>query len=84
MFVLISGLDFLYASCLEGNGKYDLSMTRAQAMHLAMRTIRQAAGPDVFLIGCGCPIGVGIGYVDGMRVSADTGPSWYPGFPLPW
>lgn len=77
-------IDFLYAACLEGNGKYDLSMTRAQAMHLALQTIREAAGPDVFLIGCGCPIGVAIGYVDGMRVSADTGPTWYPTFPLPW
>jgi alpha-galactosidase len=77
-------IDFLYAACLEGNGKYDLSMTRAQAMHLALQTIRDAAGPDIFLIGCGCPIGTGIGYVDGMRISADTGPTWYPALPLPW
>ena len=77
-------IDFLYAACLEGNGKYDLAMTRAEAMHLALRTIRAAAGPNVFLIGCGCPIGAGVGYVDGMRVSADTGPTWYPAFPLPW
>ena len=77
-------IDFLYAACLSGNGKYDLSMTRAEAMHLALQTIRAAAGPDVFLIGCGCPIGSGIGYVDGMRVSADTGPTWYPSFPLPY
>ena len=77
-------IDFLYAACLAGNGKYDLSMTRAEAMHLALRTIRNAAGPDVFLIGCGCPIGTGIGYVDGMRVSADTGPTWYPAFPFPY
>ena len=77
-------IDFLYAACLEGNGKYDMSMTRAQAMHLALQTIREAAGPDVFLIGCGCPVGTAIGYVDGMRVSADTGPTWYPALPLPW
>ena len=77
-------IDFLYAACLEGNGKYDMSMSRAEAMHLALQTIREAAGPNVFLIGCGCPMGTGIGYIDGMRVSADTGPSWYPEFPLPW
>ena len=77
-------IDFLYAACLEGNGKYDLSLTRAQTMQLAMQSIRDAAGPNVFLIGCGCPIGGGIGYVDGMRISADTGPTWYPAFPLPW
>jgi alpha-galactosidase len=77
-------IDFLYAACLEGNGKYDPSMSRAQAMHLALRTIRDAAGPDVFLIGCGCPLATGIGFVDGMRVSGDTGPTWYPAAPLPW
>ena len=69
-------IDFLYAACLEGNGKYDLSMSRAQAMHLALRTISDAAGPQVYLIGCGCPIASGIGFVDAMRVSADTGPTW--------
>jgi len=77
-------IDFLYAACLEGNGKYDLSMSRAQAMHVALQTIRDAAGPDIFLIGCGCPIASGVGYVDGMRISADTGPTWYPALPLPW
>mmetsp|Transcript_2242 Transcript_2242/g.4788 ORF Transcript_2242/g.4788 Transcript_2242/m.4788 type:complete len:535 (+) Transcript_2242:3-1607(+) len=77
-------IDFLYAACLEGNGKYDMSMTRAEAMHLALQTIREAAGPNVFLIGCGCPMASGIGYIDGMRVSADTGPTWYPELPLPW
>jgi len=77
-------IDFLYAACLDGNGKYDLSLSRAQAMHLALHTIRSAAGPDTFLIGCGCPLASGVGYVDGMRISADTGPTWYPAFPLPW
>lgn len=77
-------IDFLYASCLQGNGKYDLSISRAEAMTLALRTIRSAAGPDVFLIGCGCPIGPGIGYIDANRISADTGPTWYPTFPLPY
>ena len=81
---LVLKIDFLYAACLEGNGKYDPTMTRAQAMHLALKTIREAAGPDVFLIGCGCPLGAGIGYVDGMRISADTGPTWLPALPLPW
>ncbi|KAL7578138.1 hypothetical protein ACA910_012583 [Epithemia clementina (nom. ined.)] len=77
-------IDFLYAACLKGNGKYNLSISRAQAMHMALDTIRRAAGPDVFLIGCGCPLATAIGYVDGMRISADTGPTWYPSFPLPW
>lgn len=76
-------LDFLYASCLEGNGKYDPTMSRAEAMHLGLRTIRAAAGGSTFIIGCGCPIGSAVGFVDGMRVSCDTGPTWIPEFPLP-
>ncbi|EED95420.1 hypothetical protein THAPSDRAFT_261491, partial [Thalassiosira pseudonana CCMP1335] len=75
-------LDFLYASCLAGNGKYDNTMSRAEAMYLGLRTIR-AAAKDAFIIGCGCPIGSAIGFVDGMRVSCDTGPTWVPEFPLP-
>jgi len=76
-------LDFLYASCLSGNGKYDPTMSRAEAMHLGLRTIRAAAGDDTFIIGCGSPIGTAVGFVDGMRVSCDTGPSFVPEFPLP-
>jgi len=76
-------LDFLYACCLSGNGKYDNTMSRAEAMYLGFRTIRAAAG-DAFIIGCGSPLGSAIGFVDGMRVSCDTGPTWYPAFPLPW
>ncbi|KAI2489266.1 Melibiase [Fragilaria crotonensis] len=77
-------IDFLYAACLKGNGKYDLSISRAEAMTLALQTIRAAAGPNVFLIGCGCPIGPSIGYVDANRISADTGPTWVPTLPLPY
>jgi Melibiase len=43
-------IDFLYAACLVGNNQYDLSISRAQAMRLALQTIRDAAGPDVFLM----------------------------------
>ncbi|KAL7439918.1 hypothetical protein ACHAXM_006943 [Skeletonema potamos] len=77
-------LDFLYASCLAGNGKYDITMSRAEAFYLGLRTIREAAGDDTFIIGCGCPLGTAIGFFDGMRVSCDTGPTWTPEFPLPY
>ena len=77
-------LDFLYAACLAGNGKYDMSLSRAETMHLALQTLRAAAGPNTFLIGCGCPLGPAVGYIDAMRISADTAGSWYPSFPLPW
>lgn len=77
-------LDFLYASCLEGNGKNNPSMSRAEAMYLGLRTIRAAAGKETFIIGCGCPIGSAVGFVDGMRVSCDTGPTFVPPFPFPY
>lgn len=77
-------LDFLYAAVLKGNGKYNPNITRAQTMDRALQTIRDAAGPNTYFIGCGCPIASGIGIMNSMRVSADTGPTWYPALPLPW
>jgi len=59
-------------------------MSRADTMYLALQTLRAAAGPDTFIIGCGCPIGPAIGLLDANRISADTGPTWYADFPLPW
>ncbi|MGQ0605140.1 MAG: alpha-galactosidase [Anaerolineales bacterium] len=72
-------LDFLYAAALEGQ-RYDPSLTRAQAMRLALQDIRDAAGPETFLLGCGCPLGPAIGLVDGMRISTDVAPNWHPEF----
>jgi hypothetical protein len=37
-------------------------MTRAQVMHAAMRAVREAVGEDVFICGCGAPLGSVIGY----------------------
>jgi len=70
-------LDFLYAAALPGR-RYDATLTRAQAMRLALEDIRAAAGPDTFLLGCGCPLGPAVGIVDGMRISTDVAPNWNP------
>jgi len=70
-------LDFLYAAALPAR-RYDPTLTRAQAMRLALKDIRAAAGPDTFLLGCGCPLGSAVGLVDGMRISTDVSPSWKP------
>lgn len=70
-------LDFLYAAALPGR-RYDPTLTRAQAMRLALQDIRDAAGPETFLLGCGCPLGPAIGLVDGMRISTDVAPNWNP------
>lgn len=70
-------LDFLYAAALPAK-RYDSSLTRAQAMRLALNDIREAAGTETFLLGCGCPLGSAIGLVDGMRIGTDVAPDWEP------
>ncbi|GMI13498.1 hypothetical protein TrVE_jg11277 [Triparma verrucosa] len=76
-------LDFLYASCLDGV-RFNQQMSRAEAYNLAVTTLREAAGPKTFLIGCGAPILPSVGIFDSVRVSADTGPTWAPTLPMPW
>jgi len=41
-----------------------------------MEAVRRGAGDDTFLLGCGLPLGAGIGVVDGMRIGADVAPHW--------
>ena len=72
-------LDFLYAAALPGQ-RFDRTRTRAQAMRQALHTIRQAAGDETWLLGCGCPLGSGIGYVDSMRIGPDVAPRWSPAY----
>jgi alpha-galactosidase len=70
-------LDFLYAGALPGV-RYDPTMTRAKALHNALQVIREEAGNEVTLVGCGCPLGSGIGVFDAMRVSPDVARHWRP------
>ncbi|MBX3027602.1 alpha-galactosidase [bacterium] len=68
-------LDFLYAAALPGV-RADRDATRAEALRRGLQAIREGAGPDAFLLGCGCPLGPAIGVVDGMRIGADVAPYW--------
>eukprot|EP00475_Leptophrys_vorax_P029071 TRINITY_DN42449_c0_g1_i11.p1 TRINITY_DN42449_c0_g1~~TRINITY_DN42449_c0_g1_i11.p1 ORF type:complete len:984 (+),score=221.45 TRINITY_DN42449_c0_g1_i11:969-3920(+) len=70
-------IDFLYAPAVEGF-RADPCVTRAQSMDLALRMIRETVGDDVFVLGCGCPLGSAVGYVDAMRVSTDCAPNYWP------
>ena len=74
-------LDFLYVAALSDSHQsyHDRTLTRAQAMQLGLSTVTTAMGPNVFLLGCGAPIGSAIGRVHANRVSADAGLSWLPG-----
>lgn len=68
-------LDFLYAAALPGR-RYDARATRAGALRRGLEIIRETAGDDVFLLGCGCPLGPAIGVVDAMRIGPDVAPFW--------
>jgi alpha-galactosidase len=63
-------LDFLYAGAIPGTRHRPLD--GVQAYREGMRLIREAVGPDAFLVGCGAPLLPSIGLVDAMRVSPDT------------
>jgi alpha-galactosidase len=68
-------LDFLYTASLSGRYR-DATRTRAQVMRAGLEAVREAAGEDTFLLGCGCPLGSAVGLVDAMRVGADTARRW--------
>jgi len=68
-------LDFLYAAALPGR-RYDPHATRATALRRGLEIVRETAGDDIFLLGCGCPLGPAIGVVDAMRIGPDVTPYW--------
>jgi alpha-galactosidase len=74
-------LDFLYAAALRGR-RADPTCTRAQALRRALEAIREAAGEKTFLLGCGCPLGPGIGIFDAMRIGEDVDRNWFPTYSL--
>jgi alpha-galactosidase len=70
-------LDFTYAPAVPGRYA-DPSRTPAQRVRAGMEAIRRGAGERTFLLGCGLPLGAGIGVVDGMRIGPDVAPWWEP------
>ena len=68
-------LDFVYAASLPGQ-PYDASFSGAERLQLGYRLIREAAGRDTFILGCGSPLTPAIGLVDAMRIGPDVAPYW--------
>jgi alpha-galactosidase len=64
-------IDFLYAGALDGRRHEDVPGTTAYRAGVAL--IRDAVGPDAYLLGCGAPILPSVGLVDAMRVGPDIG-----------
>lgn len=63
-------LDFLYGGAIPGQRHEDATGTEAYRSGLAL--VRDAVGPEVYLVGCGAPLLPSVGLVDAMRVSPDT------------
>jgi alpha-galactosidase len=69
--------DFLYTAAMQADAA-DASLPRAARLQRGLAAIREGAGPDAFILGCGCPLGAAVGFVDGMRIGPDTAPHWLP------
>lgn len=59
---------------------YDPSITDVERMRSGLQTLREAIGPDNYLLGCSAVFGPCIGFVDGMRTGGDINPR-YEDFP---
>ena len=58
-------------------GRYaDPTRTPAERVRAGYDAVRRGAGDDVFVVGCGAPIGAVVGSVDAMRIGADVAPWW--------
>jgi alpha-galactosidase len=71
-------IDFIYAGAIEGR-RADRDVTGVAAYRRGLQIIREAIGPDAFLLGCGAPILPSVGLVDAMRVGPDISHSVEPG-----
>jgi alpha-galactosidase len=69
-------VDFLYAGALPGRRHADVPPLTAYRD--GVRAIREAIGPEAYLLGCGAPILPSVGLFDAMRISADTAPHYEP------
>jgi alpha-galactosidase len=66
--------DFTYQAA-AGQPVFDPTLTNIESFRAGWRAIREALGPDIFLLGIGI-VGANIGVVDGMRLTLDNGPKW--------
>ena len=69
-------IDFLYGGAMEGRRHADCTGLDAYAEGL--RLIREGAGDDATILGCGAPLLPSVGRVDAMRVGPDIAPSFEP------
>ncbi len=68
-------LDYLYPAALRAQ-RHASGVGRFQALREGLALVREAAGADARILGCGCPLAPAAGMVDAMRVSTDVEFSW--------
>ena len=68
-------LDFTFSASMPGRFA-DPTRTPAERVRAGYDAIRRGAGDDVFILGCGAPLGAVVGSVDAMRIGADVAPWW--------
>ena len=53
---------------------FDSALTDVERLRLGLKTMREAAGEDTFILGCSGVFGPMLGLVDGMRTGGDISP----------
>ncbi len=66
-------IDFLFAGMVSGKRKSNLSPVESYIR--GMKAIAESIGEN-HILGCGAPLLPSIGYVNSMRIGADTAPEW--------
>jgi alpha-galactosidase len=74
-------IDFVYAGACEG--RRHSGARPVAAYREGLKLIRDAIGPDAFLLACGAPILPSVGLVDAMRVGPDIAATLEPAEPNP-
>ena len=65
-------LDFLYGACMVEHA----GLNRGELMAEGARLLREAAGDECLLLGCGVPLGSVFGVFDYCRIGCDVGLNW--------
>jgi alpha-galactosidase len=61
---------------LDAVRRHAASVSRVEAYRRGLELVREAMGPDAFLVACSAPAGPSIGLVDAYRVGPDIEPRW--------
>lgn len=74
---------------LGAQSLYDEVSTQIEAYRSGLKLVREAAGEDVFFLGCNVSqnmrsFGASFGLVDAMRIGPDNGPDWNSLTQGPW